>query len=193
MGAPGSRMSRTKPNPSFSVRDTLELPGRAERPSGTVTSEPGEPGSRSGSLTSTDSGSGPRAAPEERAEGSQPATQRFSVICSEDFDQELVVQPLRVKRRRRRKTGTPASPVAERQRSLKTRVSCWVELFTRHGRGPVRLRCGAGLRAQHPARWVCSARFPALRENCGLSRVPEMTGVSTWFVFSVGYVTRGEI
>ncbi|ELK01226.1 WD repeat-containing protein KIAA0329/KIAA0297 [Pteropus alecto] len=69
-----------------------------------MASEPGEPGSRSGSLTSTDSGSGPRTAPEERAEDSQPASQRFSVICSEDFDQELVVQPLRVKKRRRRKT-----------------------------------------------------------------------------------------
>ncbi|XP_039740202.1 tectonin beta-propeller repeat-containing protein 2 isoform X1 [Pteropus medius] len=86
------------------VRDALEPPGRAERPSGAAMSEPGEPGSRSGSLTSTDSGSGPRTAPEERAEDSQPASQRFSVICSEDFDQELVVQPLRVKKRRRRKT-----------------------------------------------------------------------------------------
>lgn len=122
-------MSGTKPNPSSSVRDALEPPGRAERPSGAVVSEPGELGSRSGSLTSTDSGSGPRTAPEERAEGSQPASQRFSVICSEDFDQELVVQPLRVKRRRRRKTGTPASPVTERQRSLKTSVSCSEELF----------------------------------------------------------------
>ncbi|ELW47184.1 Tectonin beta-propeller repeat-containing protein 2 [Tupaia chinensis] len=67
----------------------------------------GEPRSRSSSLNSTDSGSGLlllglQAAPEV-GKGSQPSTQRFSTISSEDFDQELVVKPIKVKRRRRRR------------------------------------------------------------------------------------------
>lgn len=64
-----------------------------------------EPRSRSSSLNSTDSGSGLQAAPE-LGKGSQPASQRFSVISSEDFDQELVVKPLKVKKKRKKKTGT---------------------------------------------------------------------------------------
>lgn len=63
-----------------------------------------EPRSRSSSLNSTDSGSGPQAALE-LGRGSQPASQRFSVISSEDFDQELVVKPLKVKKRRKKKAG----------------------------------------------------------------------------------------
>lgn len=61
-----------------------------------------EPRSRSSSLNSTDSGSGPQAALE-LGKGSQPASQRFSVISSEDFDQELVVKPLKVKKKKRKK------------------------------------------------------------------------------------------
>jgi len=40
----------------------------------------------------------------ELGKGSQPASQRFSVISSEDFDQELVVKPLKVKKKRKKKT-----------------------------------------------------------------------------------------
>lgn len=64
--------------------------------------------SRSSSLNSTDSGSGLllpglQAAPE-LDQGGQPSSQRFSIISSEDFDQELIVKPIKVKRRRKRKT-----------------------------------------------------------------------------------------
>ena len=65
-----------------------------------------EPRSRSSSLNSTDSGSGLQAAPE-LGRGGPLTSKRFSVISSEDFDQELVVKPLRVKKKKRtKKTGT---------------------------------------------------------------------------------------
>ncbi|XP_060037149.1 tectonin beta-propeller repeat-containing protein 2 [Erinaceus europaeus] len=67
-----------------------------------------EPRSRSSSLNSTDSGSGLPVAPEP-ARGSQLASQRFSVISSEDFEQELVVKPLKVKRKRRRRKSEGGS------------------------------------------------------------------------------------
>uniref|UniRef100_A0A5F9D463 Tectonin beta-propeller repeat containing 2 n=1 Tax=Oryctolagus cuniculus TaxID=9986 RepID=A0A5F9D463_RABIT len=103
------------------VRDGLDASGcseraqaqRVEKPAGATTSETrlrgssvassaaSEPRSRSSSLNSTDSGSGLHTA--EPRKGSQPSSQRFSVISSEDFDQELVVKPIRVKKKRRRK------------------------------------------------------------------------------------------
>ncbi|XP_073097910.1 tectonin beta-propeller repeat-containing protein 2 isoform X1 [Manis javanica] len=101
------------------ARDRLETTGcaeqahvqRVEKPSGATVSETrlrgcsvaSEPRSRSSSLNPTDSGSGPQAAPG-LGKGSQPASQRFSAISSEDFDQELVVMPLKVRKKRRRKT-----------------------------------------------------------------------------------------
>lgn len=89
---------------------------RVEKPSGATVSETrlrgcsvaSEPRSRSSSLNPTDSGSGPQAAPG-LGKGSQPASQRFSAISSEDFDQELVVMPLKVRKKRRRKTGAPTA------------------------------------------------------------------------------------
>lgn len=75
------------------------------------TSVASEPRSRSSSLNSTDSSSGPLVAPES-GKGGQPATQRFSVISSEDFDQELVVKPLRVKKKKRKKTGRSVQSLA---------------------------------------------------------------------------------
>lgn len=103
------------------VRDGLDTSGcseraqaqRVEKPAGATTSETrlrgssvassaaSEPRSRSSSLNSTDSGSGLHTA--ELGKGSQPSSQRFSVISSEDFDQELVVRPIKVKKKRRRK------------------------------------------------------------------------------------------
>lgn len=120
-----ANLKELTPNSSYSVRDGLEMPGcaeqapgqRMEKPSGVPVSETrlrgssvassvaSEPRSRSSSLNSTDSGSGLQAAPE-LGRGSQPASQRFSVISSEDFDQELVVKPLKVKKKRKKKTGT---------------------------------------------------------------------------------------
>ncbi|KAM5273691.1 tectonin beta-propeller repeat-containing protein 2 [Ctenodactylus gundi] len=109
------------------ARDGLEVPGRAEpayeqrleKPAGTAVSETrlrgssvassvaSEPRSRSSSLTSTDSGSsmlptGLQVASEPARDG-QPSTQRFSIISSEDFEQELVVKPIKVKKRRKKK------------------------------------------------------------------------------------------
>ncbi|XP_012601809.2 tectonin beta-propeller repeat-containing protein 2 [Microcebus murinus] len=110
------------------VRDGLEMSGCSdqihmqcvEKPPGATVSEtrlrgssmtssvPSEPRSRSSSLNSTDSSSGlllsgPQAAPES-GKGSQPSSQRFSIISSEDFDQELVVKPIKVKKKKKKKT-----------------------------------------------------------------------------------------
>lgn len=81
------------------------------RGSSVASSVASEQRSRSSSLNSTDSGSGllppgSQTAPELGHSG-QPSSQRFSVISSEDFDQELIVKPIKVKKRRRkRKPGT---------------------------------------------------------------------------------------
>uniref|UniRef100_A0A8D1H5R4 Tectonin beta-propeller repeat containing 2 n=1 Tax=Sus scrofa TaxID=9823 RepID=A0A8D1H5R4_PIG len=103
------------------VRDGLETAGclepahgqHAEKPPGATLSETrlrgssvassvaSEPRSRSSSLNSTDSGSGLQAP--ELGKGSQLGAKRFSVISSEDFAQELVVKPLKVKRKKRKK------------------------------------------------------------------------------------------
>ncbi|XP_073656123.1 tectonin beta-propeller repeat-containing protein 2 isoform X3 [Tursiops truncatus] len=100
------------------VRDGLEPSGcpeqvhgqRAEKAPGATPSETrlrgssvaSEPRSRSSSLNSTDSSSGPQAAPELGRSG-QLTSKRFSVISSEDFDQELIVKPLKVKKKKRKK------------------------------------------------------------------------------------------
>ncbi|KAL0602072.1 Tectonin beta-propeller repeat-containing protein 2 [Plecturocebus cupreus] len=109
------------------LRDGLEVSGcservhvqQAEKLPGSTTSETrlrgssvassmaSEPRSRSSSLNSTDSGSGLlppglQAAPE-LGKGSQPPSQRFNAISSEDFDQELVVKPIKVKRKKKKK------------------------------------------------------------------------------------------
>ncbi|XP_017383555.1 tectonin beta-propeller repeat-containing protein 2 [Cebus imitator] len=109
------------------VRDGLEVSGCSERvhvqqaeklPGATISetrlrgssaasSVASEPRSRSSSLNSTDSGSGLlppglQAAPE-LGKGSQPPSQRFNAISSEDFDQELVVKPIKVKRKKKKK------------------------------------------------------------------------------------------
>uniref|UniRef100_A0A8C0WQ56 Tectonin beta-propeller repeat-containing protein 2 n=1 Tax=Castor canadensis TaxID=51338 RepID=A0A8C0WQ56_CASCN len=109
------------------VRDGLETSGCSEqvhvqcleKPLGTAVSETrfrgssvassvaSEPRSRSSSLNSTDSSSGllppGLQAASELGKGSQPSSQRFSVISSEDFDQELVVKPIKVKKKKRRR------------------------------------------------------------------------------------------
>lgn len=77
------------------------------RGSSVASSAASEPRSRSSSLTSTDSGSSllPPALPiaPEPGKGDQPASQRFSTISSEDFEQELVVRPIRVRRKKKKK------------------------------------------------------------------------------------------
>lgn len=77
------------------------------RGSSVASSVASEQRSRSSSLTSTDSGSGlllpGLQAASEPGQGGQPYSQRFSVISSEDFDQELIVKPIKVKKRRRKR------------------------------------------------------------------------------------------
>ncbi|XP_006839597.1 PREDICTED: tectonin beta-propeller repeat-containing protein 2 [Chrysochloris asiatica] len=114
----------SRPEGSTSLgRDSLETSGcaqhihvqRLDKPPGTLVSATrlrgssvaSEPMSRSSSLNSTDSSSGllpvgPLAASEPRQD-SQPSSKRFSVISSEDFDQELVVKPIKVKKRKKRR------------------------------------------------------------------------------------------
>lgn len=118
-----------KLNSSFSARDGLETRCSEQvrgqhlekslgdtlcetrlRGSSVASSVASEQRSRSSSFNSTDSGSGlllpGLQAPPELDQGGQPSSQRFSVISSEDFDQELIVKPIKVKKRRRkRKTG----------------------------------------------------------------------------------------
>ncbi|XP_052040956.1 tectonin beta-propeller repeat-containing protein 2 isoform X2 [Apodemus sylvaticus] len=77
------------------------------RGSSVASSVASEQRSRSSSLNSTDSSSGLllpglQAAPE-LGQSAQPSSQRFSVISSEDFDQELIVKPIKVKKRRRKR------------------------------------------------------------------------------------------
>ncbi|XP_057638954.1 tectonin beta-propeller repeat-containing protein 2 isoform X3 [Chionomys nivalis] len=77
------------------------------RGSSVASSVASEQRSRSSSFNSTDSGSGlllpGLQAPPELDQGGQPSSQRFSVISSEDFDQELIVKPIKVKKRRRKR------------------------------------------------------------------------------------------
>ncbi|XP_004483593.2 tectonin beta-propeller repeat-containing protein 2 [Dasypus novemcinctus] len=126
------RLSSKPEGPTSIVRASVEMSGCAERvhgqhgekPLGATISETrlrgssvaSEPRSRSSSLNSSDSGSGLlppalQAAPELR-KGGQPSMQRFSLISSEDFDQELVVNPVRVKKKKRRKKPDSGSEKA---------------------------------------------------------------------------------
>ncbi|KAK7802114.1 hypothetical protein U0070_017448 [Myodes glareolus] len=77
------------------------------RGSSVASSVASEQRSRSSSFNSTDSGSGlllpGLQAPPELDQGGPPSSQRFSVISSEDFDQELIVKPIKVKKRRRKR------------------------------------------------------------------------------------------
>nr|XP_013000373.1 tectonin beta-propeller repeat-containing protein 2 [Cavia porcellus] len=110
------------------ARDSLELargpehiPGECpEKPLGASTTETrlrgssvassaaSEPRSRSSSLTSTDSSSNllPPAPPStvELSQASQPTSQRFRAISVEDFEQELIVKPIRVRRKKKKRT-----------------------------------------------------------------------------------------
>ncbi|XP_037687732.1 tectonin beta-propeller repeat-containing protein 2 isoform X4 [Choloepus didactylus] len=124
------------------VREGLEMSGcaegvhvqRGEEPPGAVitgtrlrgASVASEPRSRSSSLNSTDSGSGSlpptlQAGPK-CGKGSQPSSQRFSVISSEDFDQELVVKPIRVKKKKKKK---PESGSRSACHSSLESTPCW--------------------------------------------------------------------
>nr|XP_027802544.2 tectonin beta-propeller repeat-containing protein 2 [Marmota flaviventris] len=109
------------------VRDGLEISGCSEhahmqhlekplgatasqtrlRGSSAASSVASEPRSRSSSLNSTDSSFGLLApggqVVPESGKGNQPSSQRFSVISSEDFEQELIVKPIKVKKKKKKK------------------------------------------------------------------------------------------
>ncbi|KYO45399.1 tectonin beta-propeller repeat-containing protein 2 [Alligator mississippiensis] len=63
--------------------------------------------SRSSSINSVDSGSSLMMCADhtssEAHRESQPSSQRFSIISSEDFDQELIVKPIKVKKKKKKK------------------------------------------------------------------------------------------
>lgn len=64
--------------------------------------------SRSSSVNSVDSGSGFVVCADQVSEAhreGQLSSQRFSTISSEDFDQELIVKPIKVKKKKKKKQG----------------------------------------------------------------------------------------
>ncbi|RMB98711.1 hypothetical protein DUI87_24930 [Hirundo rustica rustica] len=127
-------------NGTSSVKDDLETPTLSEKSferGGDLSNETRRRGcsvvsesrSRSSSVNSVDSGSSfmmcADQLPEAQREG-QLSSQRFSTISSEDFDQELIVKPIKVKKKKKKKQegGTRRShsslegtPIYERQLS----------------------------------------------------------------------------
>ncbi|KAM9290049.1 tectonin beta-propeller repeat-containing protein 2 isoform 2-T3 [Cariama cristata] len=87
--------------------------------------------SRSSSVNSVDSGSSFMVYADQLSEAQrevQLSSQRFSTISSEDFDQELIVKPIKVKKKKKKKQGTESgtrknhsslegTPIYERQLS----------------------------------------------------------------------------
>lgn len=106
-------------NGTSSVKDDLETPTPSEKSFdrvGDLSNETRKRGcsvvsesrSRSSSVNSVDSGSSfmmcADQLPEAHREG-QLSSQRFSTISSEDFDQELIVKPIKVKKKKKKKQG----------------------------------------------------------------------------------------
>ncbi|XP_071413584.1 tectonin beta-propeller repeat-containing protein 2 isoform X2 [Pithys albifrons albifrons] len=123
-----------------SVKDDLEIPALSEKSFdrlGDLSNEPRKRGcsvvsesrSRSSSVNSVDSGSSFMMCADQLSEAhreGQLSSQRFSTISSEDFDQELIVKPIKVKKKKKKKqeSGTRKShsslegtPIYERQLS----------------------------------------------------------------------------
>uniref|UniRef100_A0A663DLT9 Tectonin beta-propeller repeat containing 2 n=1 Tax=Aquila chrysaetos chrysaetos TaxID=223781 RepID=A0A663DLT9_AQUCH len=128
-------------NDSYSlVKDDLETPTLSEKSSdrvGDLNNETRKRGcsvvsesrSRSSSVNSVDSGSSFMICADQLSEAQregQLSSQRFSTISSEDFDQELIVKPIKVKKKKKKKqeSGTrknhsslEGTPIYERQLS----------------------------------------------------------------------------
>ncbi|XP_062432734.1 tectonin beta-propeller repeat-containing protein 2 isoform X2 [Rhea pennata] len=128
-------------NDSYSlVKDDLETPVLSEKSFDRVgdlnnetrkrgCSVASESRSRSSSVNSVDSGSSFMICADQLSETqreSQPSSQRFSIISSEDFDQELIVKPIKVKKKKKKKqesgtkknhTSLEGTPSFERQLS----------------------------------------------------------------------------
>ncbi|NWI82008.1 TCPR2 protein, partial [Dryoscopus gambensis] len=134
------RISNRPEGLSSIVKDDLETPTLSEKSFdrvGDLSNETRKRGcsvvsesrSRSSSVNSVDSGSSfmmcTDQLPEAQREG-QLSSQRFSTISSEDFDQELIVKPIKVKKKKKKKqeSGTrknhsslEGTPIYERQLS----------------------------------------------------------------------------
>lgn len=101
------------------VKDELETPMLLEKSFdrvGDVSNETRKRGcsvvsetrSRSSSVNSVDSGSSFMVCADQFSEAQrecQLSSQRFSTISSEDFDQELIVKPIKVKKKKKKKQG----------------------------------------------------------------------------------------
>ncbi|XP_028914385.1 tectonin beta-propeller repeat-containing protein 2 isoform X1 [Ornithorhynchus anatinus] len=150
---------RISSRPEGLVRDGLEVMACSEKlhiqsldKLGTLSGETrprgssivSESRSRSSSVNSVDSGSsfmttGDQASSEASKEN-LPSSQRFSIISSEDFDQELIVKPIKVKKKRkkRQESGTrkphfsslEGTPCYEHQYSGDSPNSSTTDLFS---------------------------------------------------------------
>ncbi|KAM9653581.1 tectonin beta-propeller repeat-containing protein 2 isoform 5-T9 [Morphnus guianensis] len=134
------RISSRPEGLSSIVKDDLETPTLSEKSSdrvGDLSNETRKRGcsvvsesrSRSSSVNSVDSGSSFMMCADQLSEAQregQLSSQRFSTISSEDFDQELIVKPIKVKKKKKKKqeSGTrknhsslEGTPIYERQLS----------------------------------------------------------------------------
>ncbi|KAM7109977.1 tectonin beta-propeller repeat-containing protein 2 isoform 2-T2 [Ciconia maguari] len=134
------RISSTPEGLSSIVKDDLETPMLSEKSfdrMGDLSNETRKRGcsvasesrSRSSSVNSVDSGSSFMICADQLSEAQregQLSSQRFSTISSEDFDQELIVKPIKVKKKKKKKqeSGTrknhsslEGTPIYERQLS----------------------------------------------------------------------------
>nr|XP_033809051.1 tectonin beta-propeller repeat-containing protein 2 isoform X2 [Geotrypetes seraphini] len=106
-------------------------------------SEADETKSRSGSINSLDSGSsvptGCDSSPPEVLKEWQPSSQRFSIISSEEFNQELIVKSIKVKKKKKKRAesgprGQPGSlvstPSSELQLSCDSPQSLTTDFFS---------------------------------------------------------------
>uniref|UniRef100_A0A8C4JAG6 Tectonin beta-propeller repeat containing 2 n=1 Tax=Dromaius novaehollandiae TaxID=8790 RepID=A0A8C4JAG6_DRONO len=125
------RISSRPEGLSSIVKDDLETPMLSEKSFarvGDLSSETRKRGSsvasesrsRSSSVNSVDSGSSFICADQlsEAQRESQPSSQRFSIISSEDFDQELIVKPIKVKKKKKKKQGKTESGTKKNHSSL---------------------------------------------------------------------------
>ncbi|XP_010213533.1 PREDICTED: tectonin beta-propeller repeat-containing protein 2 isoform X2 [Tinamus guttatus] len=111
------RISSRPEGLSSIVKDDLETPMLSEKSFDRVgdlnndtrkrgCSVASESRSRSSSVNSVDSGSSFMICTDQLSETqreSQPSSQQFSIISSEDFDQELIVKPIKVKKKKKKK------------------------------------------------------------------------------------------
>uniref|UniRef100_A0A672TFE1 Tectonin beta-propeller repeat containing 2 n=1 Tax=Strigops habroptila TaxID=2489341 RepID=A0A672TFE1_STRHB len=126
------RISSRPEGVSSIAKDELETPTLSEKSfdrAGDMSNETRKRGcsvvsesrSRSSSINSVDSGSGFMVCADQFSEAQrecQLSSQRFSTISSEDFDQELIVKPIKVKKKKKKKQGRTESGTRKNHSSL---------------------------------------------------------------------------